>query len=411
MKRLILCALSLLTLAAACKKEEFQQEPYGDKVPFTDSATHDLRTLVSLSAAHKLFYAAWQRSNADAMIRTQGVGELTVFAPDDAAMRAAGYNEAAIAAAAATDIDSLVLFHIMGTKLDSVSVAPMKISNSINTLLTHQTLQEYLMVIDHSIPSWRPYRFRQFVCMKDGHLILNGKDAGDAKIMKATNGILWPINHVTQRPHEHMMDVLARDPRFSMLHRLVRETDSLWPIITEYFAGDHTFFNLLYPVQGVNVTNDLFFAPTNEAFAKSGFNSYEELWALNERSMPYFDWDWFELRNGDFVTDSLLAYHLWGRKYAPTGGWGPGVGVGGMFFARDLKNELIGDFEVVARNSLGPVPAYINPLEFGNEGGQVTVKVKGLNKTPAKIIESDIYTYEGPLHVVDHLILSDKVKF
>jgi hypothetical protein len=248
--------------------------------------------------------------------------------------------------------------------------------------------------------------------MKDGKLILNGKDMGNAKPVAATNGVLWPVNQVPKRPTKHVIDVLREEPRFSMFYRLVRETDSLWPILTEGMSGtEHVIFNGFSAANNVNVSNDAFLLPNNQAFINAGFNTYADLWALNERSMPYFDWDWWEMRNGEFVTDSLVAYHLWGRKFGPTGGWGPGKPIPTMFFQSDLKPELIGNFEVTGYNSLGDVPAFVNPLEFGNEGGVITVRVKGFNKTAAKVVDGDIYTYEGPLHMVDQLFLADKVKF
>ncbi|MCK7554182.1 fasciclin domain-containing protein [Chitinophaga sedimenti] len=408
MKRLIICALALLTLAVACKKEEFQQAPYGEKVPFADTAKYDLKVLIGASATHKLFYAAWQRSHADSVLHSRGIAGFTVLAPDDAAMRAAGYDEAAIAGAVVTDIDSLVLFHILGVKIDSMAVAPLNMSTGMNTVLTHATLKEYLLNVGSSVPGYKPLRFRQFLSINNGRLFLNGKDAGNAQPLQATNGTVWPINHVTKKPKEHIIDLLARDPRFSIFYELVRRTNEEWPILSEYMY-ERGYFNPLYPGQYNEIGNDMFFAPTNEAFANAGFNTFDDLWALNERSMPYFDWDWFEMRN-NFVSDSLLAYHMLGRYYAPSGSWGPGRAMPAVLFGTDLKNDLLKDYAVNAREPYSNIPPFIIPLDFGSEGGQVTVKVKGADKPAAKIIEADIMTYEGPVHVVDHLLLSDKVQ-
>ncbi|UYQ95642.1 fasciclin domain-containing protein [Chitinophaga horti] len=409
MKRLILGALAVMLLAVACKKEEFQQVPFGDKVPFTDTATHDLKTLVSMSNTHKLFLAAWERSHADSVLKSKGAeAQYTVFAPDDAAMRAAGYDEAAIAGANAGDMDSLVLFHMLGAKIDSSSLAPMRISNALQTMLTHQTLKEYAAPVGSSVPYWVTYRYRQYALMSNGSLFLNGKDAGNAKPVKATNGTLWPINIVANRPTQHMADFLASDPRFSMISSLMADAKLRWEEITLGMYS-RNYYDILVPGNGVEVSRDAFFAPTNDAFAKSGFNTIDDLWELNNRSYPYFDWDWFEMYN-EFVTDSLLAYHVYGRMYAPKGSWGPGRAQSASFFLHDLKNDLVGDYEVNAM-AMGLGLSLKMPLEFGMEGGQVTVKVKGANKPAAKIIESDIYTYQGPIHVVDHLILSDKVQF
>jgi hypothetical protein len=131
---------------------------------------------------------------------------------------------------------------------------------------------------------------------------------------------------------------------------------------------------------------------------------------LNSRSMPYLNWDTFEMVNG-FVTDSLLAYHAWGRMYTPKGAFGTGNRSVAMFYSNDLDNSIIGNYDLTSSNG-GNLPPYPMTLEFGvGTAGQITVKVKGSTHPAATVTEADINTFQGPLHLVDNLILSNKVQY
>lgn len=412
MKKMILCICTLALLAVACRKEEFQQAPYGEKVPFTDTVKHDVKTLVSMSASHRLLYAAWQKSTVDeAILAALGkTGQVTVFAPDDAAMRAAGFDEAAIAAATPAEMDSLVLLHVVINKLDTVMLGSLNSNIMAFTLLKHHTKLEQVRGVGVVSGRWEPYRFRQYVSIRNGHLWMNGKDAGNAKPQAGTNGILWPISKVAERPRLGLLEFLRSDPRFSIYTNIVHMSDSAWEVLTEGMGYMRDTYVWLVPQDPNYVQADAIFAPTNEAFRKAGFNTVEDLWQLNERSLPFFDWNSYE-QIGGLVTDSLLTYHAWGRFYSGTGSWGRGATVPAVFFSDDLRNEFLHDFDVVAFANLGNIAAFTNPLEFTNQGGQVTVKVKGATQPAATIVEKDILTFEGPVHVVDQLILSNKVQF
>lgn len=412
MKRTILCICALALLAVACRKEEFQQAPFGEKVPFTDTVKHDVKTLVSMSPSHRLLYAAWQKSKADSAISAAlgKTGQVTVFAPDDAAMRAAGFDEAAIAAAPSAEMDSLVLSHIVINKLDSAMTATLDGNMMAFTLLSHNRKMEQVKGVGVVSPGWKPYRIRQYISIKGGHLMMNGKDAGTGKLVAGTNGIFWPVTRVAERPRQSLMDILRNDPRFSIYYGIIEKSDIEYEILTEYMYSPRDTYNWLKPANPDYVQSDGIFLPTNTAFANAGFPTLDDLWRLNERSLPFFDWNTYEVIGG-LVTDSLLTYHRWGRVYAFAGAWGRGAIVPALFFSDDLRNEYVKDFDVNAIE-YGGQPAFKNPLEFTNQNGQITVKVKGATTHPAvPIVEKDILTFEGPMHVVDQLILSDKVKF
>lgn len=409
-QHLLYTLLFVLTLAAACRKAEFQQPLHGEPVPYNDTARYDLKSLLGMSS-HKLFNAAWQKSNLNALLAKEGNGmRFTILAPDDAAMTAAGYTSEAIAAAPASALDSMLAFHVLPEYLDTAVLRGQKGSVRRKTILHHNMLLEEAVSPGSSVPAMQPYTYKQFIALAaDGGLLINGKNTGKHTPMYATNGIIWPVNQLLQRPVESVIDFLRRDPRFTIFTALIQLTNEVWEMESMgYFP--RTSYNDLGLVDGLTVRSSAFFAPTDAAFQKAGFNSAADLMTLNARSMPYLDWDYFQMVNG-FVTDSLLAYHNWGRMYTPTEpSYGGGTPAAAMFYSNDLDNRIIGNFELTSSGG-GRVPPYPMTLDFGNSGGRITVKVKGSNRPAAAIEEADINTFQGPVHVVDNLILSDKVKY
>jgi uncharacterized surface protein with fasciclin (FAS1) repeats len=407
---MIFCTLAILLFATACRKEEFKQLPHGEPVPYTDTARHELGSLLGVTP-HTLFYSAWQKSHVADILMSQGSGvRFTLLAPDDAAMTAAGFDAAGIAASSAEQMDSLVRYHLIPQQLDTLAVRQQRGSVRHKSMLTDPVMMENLNSLGSNVTYPVPYTYRQYIAMKaNGHLIVNGKDAGKATPYYATNGMIWPVNRVLERPRESILDLLQRDPRFSIFAQLYQQTDNIWAEASMGFYERYTYRRLT-PEYGVTILSDAFFAPTDEAFRKAGFESVDDLMALNGRSMPYFDWDVFEMRNG-FVTDSLLAYHSWGRFYAPAGPFGIGYLSAAIFYSNDLTNENLADFDLNSSSS-GAAPIYTMPLEFGSDNaGRVTVKVKGTSHAPATIIEADVNTFQGPIHIVDELILSNKVQY
>lgn len=399
-------ALTLLFLAA-CRKEEFQQVPHGEPVPYTDTAKHDLQTLLGMSQ-YRLFYTAWQKSHMNELMASQEKSiRHTILAPDDAAMQAAGLDAAGIAAQSPEQLDSLLRYHVINEQLDTLALRMQKGNVRKKSLLYHSSLIEDLNSLGSNVTTPTPYNYKHFIGMANGNLLVNGKDAGNAHPLYATNGIIWPVNIVLQRPSENIADFLKRDARFSMLTELLHQTDSIWLEASMGFY-ERRYFLKLAPRQSDNlVVSEAFFAPTNEAFRQAGFNSVEDLMKLNARSMPFFDWDIFQMVNG-FVTDTLLNYHVWGRMYAPNGIWGNGAESAAVFYSNELNNNMLSGFALNAGDA--SIPPYIMPLDFSVAGnGKVSLRPKGSTHEPAVVTEADINTFQGPVHVVDHLLIPENL--
>jgi uncharacterized surface protein with fasciclin (FAS1) repeats len=396
-------ALTLLFLAA-CRKEEFQQVPHGEPVPHADTAKYDLPTLLGMSQ-YKLFNTAWQKGHMNELLERSV--RYTILAPDDAAMQAAGLDAAGIAALSPEQLDSLLRYHVVNEQLDTLALRMQKGNVRKKSLLYHPSLMENLNSLGSNVTYPTPYNYKHFIGMANGSLLVNGKDAGNAQPSYATNGIIWPVKMVLQRPSESIMDVLQRDARFSMLTQLLHQTDSIWLEASMGFF-ERNYFAKLAPRQDNNlVVSEAFFAPTNEAFHNAGFNSVEDLMTLNARSMPYFDWDIFVMVNG-FVTDTLLNYHIWGRMYAPYGPWGKGAESAAIFYSNELNNNMLSNFALNVGDDF--LPPYIMPLDFAAAAnGKVSLRQKGSSHPPAVVTEANINTFQGPMHVVDHLLIPENL--
>ncbi|WP_160715377.1 fasciclin domain-containing protein [Chitinophaga solisilvae] len=410
MRRIIFYTLALAGVLTACRKTEFQRPPVGVPVPYTDTATSDFNTLLAQST-QKLFYAAWQKSHIDSLLKTEGNGiRFTVLAPDDAAMTAAGFTADKIATAKVTDLDSLMLFHVIPVYIDSAILLGQQGNVRHKSLLRDRTIKEMVTRPGSAVSFPEAYTYKLYLGVApDRSLLINGKKSGRITPIYARNGIIYPISQPLVRPGKLMIDIIDTDPRFTILSGLLKAMDSTWEAVSYgWFERQQHQALRMYP--GNIVAGNAFFAPTNEAFKKAGFNSVEDLMTLNARSMPYLDEEWGEMRNGLFVTDSLLAYSSWGRMYAPRTSIGAGSGVPAMFWSNDLNDAMLSTFALVTSGD-NSVPVYLMPFGFGMNGTQITLKVKGSSHPAANIVEADIPTLQGPLHAVDNLILGDKVEF
>lgn len=408
MRTTILNILAVIILFAACRKEEFQQAPHGEPIPYTDTAKHDLQTLLGMTQ-NKLFYAAWQKSHMNELMASLGVSaRYTILAPDDAAMQAAGLDAAGISAQSPEQLDSLLCYHVIDDQLDTLALRMQKGNVRKKSLLYHSSLMENINSLGSNVTTPTPYNYRLFIGMTGGNLFINGKNAGNAHPAYATNGLIWPVKSVLQRPSENIRDLLQRDPRFSMLATLLHQTDSIWQEVSMGFF-ERRYFMKLAPGQYDNViTSEAFFAPTNEAFHNAGFNTVDDLMKLNARSMPFFDWDNAVMVNG-FVTDTLLNYHVWGRMWAPTGTWGNGAESSAVFYSNELNNNVLSGFALNVTD--GVIPPYIIPLDFSvNVDGRVSLRPKGSTYEPAVVTEADINTFQGPVHAVDHLLIPQHLR-
>lgn len=398
--------LSIALLHTGCRKEMFMPEPEGGIVPYKDSVTANIQTLLK-SSPYKLFYTAWQRSNMEQVLTEMGrSASVTLLVADDAAMKAAGMDEKEISKRTPEELDELIKYHMLREKMEPLSLQVQQLSTPLVTLLSHPSLREQRSIPGSGVPFNFPYDYRHYFSMaKDSQLIINGKPCGHYKPVAAKNGILWPVNRFLRKPEKHIKDILEEDPRFTMLRALHEMNNQVWMEVSwgsfARFAGEYLSAN-----ENNEVVFNSYLAPTDEAFRQAGIESVAQIREINSRFMPELIWDPYGM-SGLIPTDSVLDYHNWARMYAPRGAYGtPGSPT--VFYSNDLYDQLIGNYMVYM--PANDIPAFKMPLQFIREGNVVKIKVKGAKAPAATVTEADINTLEGPLHIVDRLLLPDGFK-
>ncbi|MNS97018.1 hypothetical protein D3C72_1313410 [compost metagenome] len=76
-----------------------------------------------------------------------------------------------------------------------------------------------------------------------------------------------------------------------------------------------------------------------------------------------------------------------------------------VFYSNDLDPVLLNDYYVNVGGSGQVQYAYKMPLSFSKNANQIQMKVKEAEQAPINIIDTDINTVNGPIHVVDNLLL------
>ncbi|MBB5636133.1 putative surface protein with fasciclin (FAS1) repeats [Pedobacter cryoconitis] len=401
--KLLMCCL-LIVMLASCRKAEFMPEEEGQPVPHTD-ITITLKEVLTASP-YTLFKAAWQRSNMDKIIKAKGNKvPLILLVPSDAAFIADGLTLEVINKTTPELLDSVLLYHAIA---GNMKVEDFKVSE--NRFTGRTMLENPNLRVKPAVSGESPfdiYIYLHYLKYADGGLFINGKKESTTAPVQAKDGVLWPVDHVLHKPAKTILQVLEEDGRFGMFLELNLRNDAL---ITEFSEGavfhDFTQGITLAPFANYNVVFNSIFAIPDEVFHQAGFNTVDDVLALNDRNpTPYFDYDTYTLIGG-LATDTLVAYNRWGATFSYNDPQS-GRGEQGLtnFYTNDLTNNLLSNYTIVSSGAYGKLPVYTNPLEFSKEGGTVKVKVKGANYPAAAITDPDINTIMGPVHVVDHFMV------
>ena len=411
-KLLALCWLILIL--ASCKKEEFQPEAEGAPIP-TQEVTITLKEALDAST-YTLFKAAWNRSDMNSIIAKRGEKlPLTLLIPTDAAFTADGLTLDVINRTTPALLDSLLLYHTLAQGVD-----PKMLSAKQENLVSYTLLENAELRL---MPFENPYTFdryfyRQYIRVAGNELLINGKKAGSATVTLAKNGTLWPIDHVLHKPTKTILQALQDDGRFGMYLEIMSKTDMLWDEAIMGLMARTSFKEGLIVKDdpsnsNYNIVFTSIFAPTDEAFHEAGFKNVDDLMALNNRNtLPYINWDTYEVVGTGYATDTLLTMHRWGRLFQEKDGFGYGTNSPDAFYSNDLTNKLLSGYALATSGYTGTIPVYYVPLDFGaDNSGKVTVKAKGSAKPAATIVEADINTLMGPIHVVNRLMPPASFKY
>ncbi|WP_316803156.1 fasciclin domain-containing protein [Pedobacter nototheniae] len=425
--------LASMFLFSACSKTEFLPDPEGAQVPFQNNATQTVDELLAASPA-KLYYTAWQKSNIKNILKQNGNKVVyTVFAPNDAAMQAAGLTAAAINQLPVAELDSLMMFY---TTIGYMTKDELKLRNDnfvVKTLLIHPGLYvPYYEGNSQGTTAYDDYYYKHFVALKGDDLLMNGKNVGKANYLPATNGGVYLMEKAIEKPTKTILEALKADGRFTIFLESQRLTDELFlskisadiealfgmvledeDIMRDY-ASNRLFYKKdwgvnapIYPGYfGPNVTVSTLFAPTDEAFHKAGFQTVADVMEFNKRSAStvLFDENTYQAAGG-YPMDTVYSFHRnWGRIVQTASPNGDKAINNATVFYSNVLNPALNNYLVNAGGNVTVEYAYNMPLEFSVNNNMPQVKVKGSEYPAASVIEGDINTLNGPIHVVDRLL-------
>lgn len=419
-----------ILLVTSCRKQEFTLPPEGTQVPYTDTVKITLKEALEKSSA-KLFYQAWKRSTIEARLKliSNAKSTYTVMALSDAAMESAGLTSGKIQSMDIKDLDSLMMFYTLPGRI-TLSDLENKADNYIAaSLLPRPGLRvDLLQTITDRPNTVIPYYYQYQLQLKDGKTYINGKAAGNGKFIAAKDGYIWLLEHPVVRPDKFIINMLREDGRFTMLLDILQYTDEQYQQILDdggIFGGSRGSFIRRYnwdllPVPpwdtySANLFRTTALLPTDQVFRNAGFNNVEDLKKFNlKRGLPHIAQDQFgnPVVAGNFATDSLLGYHL-----------DMGIRISGStvpaqnpmssdfdFYTNTMTNAVMSNYIVGFGPPLNGSPGYLfytMPFSFSRDAsGRVQLKLKTVpDGNPVTIIEADLPTLMGPVHIVDQFFL------
>ncbi|WP_437918023.1 hypothetical protein [Sphingobacterium sp. LRF_L2] len=453
--------LLITLLLFSCNKEEFMPPAVGEAIKLEDEITDNFPEALAKSA-HTLFYEAWKRSGMNDFMIYKGYPEngFTVLVPTDEAMLAKGWNSQVIAAATSGTLDTLILRHTFIGAISEVDLSLRPDSYvAINILESRDyyyfegkpnTISGIYLTTGREV--W-PYRHRLYLHRTGNELYANGNKVGNQSPFFARNGSFWPVDTVLEYPTKTAIEVLREDPQFSIYVDLMDRMEQgklnlintvVTPIISPSLTFDSPLFTNYVQRLGLGIwpahpyTNALFtqgkpvistlaswFIPTNKAFQDAGFQTADEVWALNDRnaaptitrvsgSIVNVQYTFYYKKL--YATDTLLNYHHdWGRLYAPknTTTYRTGISNITAFYSQDLDNAILGDYmlnglyneRTNSNTNEDKRLFYYMPFEFRRDGDQVSLRIKNSGAAYVPITGKDIATLNGPIHAVDKLII------
>lgn len=424
-------ALMLLALITGCRKDEYIPPPEGEKIGYVDPVYQSLGEILKTTT---LFHKLIVQSNMDSLLTTSAA--FTVLAPSDAAMQAAGYTESSITAMSSLNADSIVALHVVRNTLTKEEL--LRASGSLETasLLKRKGTYTRAYFFGNDQPnntSRDAYWYRQMLRGAGDKLLVNGVPSGDLnKSVPAKYGYVYMLDKVlTRSVDESFWSYLEKDPRFSIFINLQKKVDEIFDLKYRRIYEDNvgwdpggygwvdsrrTDYHIYYAINE-DYSGDYYanfstmYAPTNDAFIAAGFQSVDDVLAANSQVFgeePIFDWNTWEIAAFGYMSDSILAYHWdYGFDNLPYSSiYGKPRPVPHLLYANDLRNDYLQNF--VLSNAVGRYE-YKMPFTFGEKNGKPTVRVKGSTAEPATVIET-INTLNGPLHVVDRLLIPKDLK-
>lgn len=423
--KLTAMALLMMLIVTACQKNEFMPDPVGEPIAAPDYPP--LATL--LNSEYSLFRTAWEKAEMDKVLATENPqAKFTFFIPSNKAMEEAGLTSAKISAATKNTLQDLMRYHVLTSQvsMEQLSVAQMDLI--IPSLLKHPKYLEGILR-SSSVLGTVPYEYRHSLTVKEGRLLDNGLAVKTNKEAVIAQGTAIFIDRVLKKPEKQMIDVLREDSRFSLYVKAMEISNegyaedmmmNMYPMYEAplNFLVDYNFYyeGSVYDTKDFprHVIRFTLFVPTNDAFNQIGISNEADLRALYHRIPTPVMIGQKELT----PVDSLLRYQyvvetsssaIFNDDYSLVG-----LGVEKKrnindvtFYGHMLDDKLLANYTVTYHSTAvgGWTNVYV-PYRFNRLANQqLTVKHTSSNAQPATIVEENINTIQGPVHVVDRIFV------
>ncbi len=195
--------------------------------------------VVNTNADFSLLRAAVQRANLGNALSS---GNLTVFAPNNAAFQAAGLSESSINALAPEQVAAVLQYHVVDGRQTAASLPSG--NNTAVATLSNSTV---------------------YVTKNSNNVSVNGARVVTADV-SAANGIIHVIDKVLSPPAGNIVQIAAGNPNFTYLVAAVQRASQGSTNVAQVLSGTGPF---------------TVFAPVNQAFIAAGFPTIESISAAD----------------------------------------------------------------------------------------------------------------------------------
>lgn len=413
----------LLIGLGSCQKAEFMPPPVGEELP----APAYKSLIEALPEQASLFKTAWQKADMETIVTTElGQAKTTFLVPNNTAMEAAGFTAAKIQTADKASLQKVLRYHVLN---GNISIEQLKVAGVdliFTTLLKHPKYLEGELR-DRTLFKDVPYGYRHQLNTRDGKLVINGKPIAVDKELDVAQGKAFLVDKVFIAPEDQMYDFLVKDGRFSLflkameLNNVEYENELALNWFVNFFPPMRYLTDWNYhfpsafhsrPDRPRHIIRFTLFAPTDAAFQALAINNTADLEALNNRIPTPYYYD----QDQRTPIDSLLRYHQTARPRAGSDfddeylEYSYNVQVGQEinaidFYTNMLNDKILANYMIQSYTGSGNWIYKYPEHRFNRTGDKIKVGHINSKDQNATIIEEDINTIQGPVHVVDRIIV------
>ncbi len=406
-----------MAAGTACRKTEEPPLKVGAPLTYTDSVTKTLQQVLDSLPDAAQYRAMLQRSDLlpymDSLANGNARTPFTFFVPTDKALTAAGFTMDLIRTAPVAQLDTLVRYlSVTGNvrpnppSKTGVNLYPMLYPDP--ALSRSEGLTPFV--------DWSPYYYTLNLSFASGALWLNGiKVSSQINPILATNGTLYRIDTLVQKPFYDLYQLLSQDTSYNYYMAALRISDSLYAAkgimggtyISNYCDTVTLQLVNYYVVKPGTNPFSIVLAPTNDAFRKAGFETIGDIGAYIAQSALATGTDFAYMYTN---MDSILNNHQFSYGFFVVVDWN-NFYYYQIFGANYVfTNDMLNDPAIVQQSyaPIGQPTRYsIHDVVFQNNGGSVVAhRTDNLSGAGATVISPyNVMAVNGVLHRVDNLLM------